>query len=75
MNDTEILKLQNENAELKYFLRLAVNDINALVNAKSPRKCANLISFNRIEFMGGILNLENTWIHAKEAEKILTNCN
>lgn len=57
--------------ELVRLLRLAVNDIDRLINVSCVIKCADIIETNKICFMGGTFQGRNTWIHQKEAEEIL----
>ena len=59
--------------ELVRLLRLAVNDIDRLINVSCFIRCADIIETNSICFMGGTIQGRNTWIHHKEAEEILND--
>lgn len=70
-NDSFIECTNDTITELVRLLRLAVNDIDRLINVSCVIKCADIIGTNYICFMGGTLQGRNTWIHQKEAEEIL----
>lgn len=70
-NDSFIEYTNDTITELVRLLRLAVNDIDRLINVSCVIKCADIIETNSICFMGGTLQGRNTWIHQKEAEEIL----
>ena len=59
--------------ELVRLLRLAVNDIDRLINVSCVIRCADIIETNKVCFMGGTIQGRNTWIHQKEAEEILND--
>lgn len=59
--------------ELVRLLRLAVNDIDRLINVSCVIRCADIIETNKVCFMGGTIQGRNTWIHHKEAEEILND--
>lgn len=64
-------EMQSQNEKLVNLLRVALNDIDRLINVSCVIKCADIIETNSICFMGGTLQGRNTWIHQKEAEEIL----
>lgn len=65
------VEMQSQNEKLVNLLRIALNDIDRLINVSCVIKCADIIETNSICFMGGTLQGRNTWIHQKEAEEIL----
>lgn len=69
--ERKFVEMQSQNEKLVNLLRVALNDIDRLINVSCVIKCADIIETNSICFMGGTFQGRNTWIHQKEAEEIL----
>lgn len=63
--------LERKYSDATALLEIAVHDIERLVNCKSPIKCADLMRFRSISFMGGIIELPNVWKYADEANELI----